>query len=679
MPVEEIRRLRPVHQFLKLKDDGTGTLELDEAGNVQAVTEDFDDNDLVDGKFIPLKETDNAIQRDGNGDLFVDIDDDEVESFETADGKYTITLTDGTVITGPDVPIKYTDAEARTATGVSATSTTVTYIDDNGDTQTVTLQDNNNVYTDELARTATGVSATPTAVTYVDTDGVSQMVTLQDNNDVYTDELARTATGVSATPTTVTYVNTAGVSQMITLQDNNDIYTDELARTATGVSATPTTVTYVNTAGVSQMVTLQDNNTTYTDSEIKAKYENNDKTNAFTDDDKTKLGEFPSIPVIPTDSEEEYVLKITTDTTLGDQIASWVIDDANFDGEYSSLNGAPTTISGMQANQIIANTAKISYPIWNDTKQYLENDLVDFNGDIYRNTEVDLTVASMGDSPTDDLDRWIKLYYSRAEIDSNIHTRDQIGDFKFVGDWDDDRTYTSDDVVYRHDVNATPQSTVLYRYFNTSSEKDNDPLTESSHWVAITATALQGAKADTAIQQSDTATPDTLENGVVADGKAGLMTGSDKFKLDGVAAGAEINVQSDWKQTDDSEDDYIVDKPALPETDPAGIDNDTTKEYILKQTDVAGVETLTWEEPSIENSYSWIDYAGSVSEVISRSNVNNIRTVRIRIKVKEIVEDSSEEFITVFREVIVDNSTGTTIYTDIIYNNEADRVEITRR
>ena len=47
---------------------------------------------------------------------------------------------------------------------------------------------------------------------------------------------------------------------------------------------------------------------------------------------------------------------------------------------------------------------------------------------------------------------------------------------------------------------------------------------------------------------------------------------------------------------------------------------------------------------------------------------------------KEIVEDSSEEFITVFREVIVDNSTGTTIYTDIIYNNnEADRVEITRR
>ena len=123
-----------------------------------------------------------------------------------------------------------------------------------------------------------------------------------------------------------------------------------------------------------------------------------------------------------------------------------------------------------------------------------------------------------------------------------------------------------------------------------------------------------------------------------------------------------------------------MDKPALPETDPAGIDNDTTKEYILKQTDVAGVETLTWEEPSIENSYSWIDYAGSVSEVISRSNVNNIRTVRIRIKVKEIVEDSSEEFITVFREVIVDNSTGTTIYTDIIYNNnEADRVEITRR
>ena len=63
-----------------------------------------------------------------------------------------------------------------------------------------------------------------------------------------------------------------------------------------------------------------------------------------------------------------------------------------------------------------------------------------------------------------------------------------------------------------------------------------------------------------------------MENGVVMDGEAGLMTGSDKFKLDGVAVGAEINVQSNWKQTDDSEDDYIVDKPALPETDPADID-----------------------------------------------------------------------------------------------------------
>ena len=36
-----------------------------------------------------------------------------------------------------------------------------------------------------------------------------------------------------------------------------------------------------------------------------------------------------------------------------------------------------------------------------------------------------------------------------------------------------------------------------------------------------------------------------------------------KAKLEGVAAGAEVNVQSDWSQTDNSADDYIKNKPTL--------------------------------------------------------------------------------------------------------------------
>lgn len=46
-------------------------------------------------------------------------------------------------------------------------------------------------------------------------------------------------------------------------------------------------------------------------------------------------------------------------------------------------------------------------------------------------------------------------------------------------------------------------------------------------------------------------------------GAAGLMSSGDKVKLDGISAGAEANVQSDWNQTTTTADDYIKNKPTL--------------------------------------------------------------------------------------------------------------------
>lgn len=44
----------------------------------------------------------------------------------------------------------------------------------------------------------------------------------------------------------------------------------------------------------------------------------------------------------------------------------------------------------------------------------------------------------------------------------------------------------------------------------------------------------------------------------------GLMSSTDKTKLDGVEAGAEANVQSDWNQTTTTADDFIKNKPTIP-------------------------------------------------------------------------------------------------------------------
>ncbi len=44
----------------------------------------------------------------------------------------------------------------------------------------------------------------------------------------------------------------------------------------------------------------------------------------------------------------------------------------------------------------------------------------------------------------------------------------------------------------------------------------------------------------------------------------GLMTSSDKTKLNGIASGAEQNVQSNWNETDTTSDSYIQNKPTIP-------------------------------------------------------------------------------------------------------------------
>ena len=45
---------------------------------------------------------------------------------------------------------------------------------------------------------------------------------------------------------------------------------------------------------------------------------------------------------------------------------------------------------------------------------------------------------------------------------------------------------------------------------------------------------------------------------------AGLMSAADKTKLEGIASGAEVNVQSDWSVTDSSSDAFIKNKPTIP-------------------------------------------------------------------------------------------------------------------
>jgi len=73
----------------------------------------------------------------------------------------------------------------------------------------------------------------------------------------------------------------------------------------------------------------------------------------------------------------------------------------------------------------------------------------------------------------------------------------------------------------------------------------------------------------TDISIARTANDVTVESSTGTDGtiaaadstNAGVMTAADKTKLDGIAAGAEVNVQADWSETDTNSDAYIQNKP----------------------------------------------------------------------------------------------------------------------
>lgn len=94
------------------------------------------------------------------------------------------------------------------------------------------------------------------------------------------------------------------------------------------------------------------------------------------------------------------------------------------------------------------------------------------------------------------------------------------------------------------------------KLYNTTGQNTDGAMTQKA-----TTNAL-GTKADAiAVGQA-------LAGKVDKEAGKGLSTNdftdADKSKLTGIEAGAEVNVQSDWDQTDTDADDYIKNKPAIP-------------------------------------------------------------------------------------------------------------------
>lgn len=99
----------------------------------------------------------------------------------------------------------------------------------------------------------------------------------------------------------------------------------------------------------------------------------------------------------------------------------------------------------------------------------------------------------------------------------------------------------------------------------------NVPVASSSSWGAIKVSSAATyddnysfTNLTYALNSQTTNSASMATTALVTTSKRGLMSKDDKTKLDAIASGAEVNVQSDWSQSDNTKDDYIKNKPTIP-------------------------------------------------------------------------------------------------------------------
>lgn len=114
---------------------------------------------------------------------------------------------------------------------------------------------------------------------------------------------------------------------------------------------------------------------------------------------------------------------------------------------------------------------------------------------------------------------------------------------------------------------------------------------------------------------------------------AGLMSASDKTKLNGIASGAEVNVQSDWNVTSTSSDAFIKNKPTIP-TRTSQLTNDsgfltsyTETDPVFSASPAAGItdaDISSWDAKS--------DFSGSYNDLTDKPTIPTVGNATLTIQ-----------------------------------------------
>lgn len=147
-----------------------------------------------------------------------------------------------------------------------------------------------------------------------------------------------------------------------------------------------------------------------------------------------------------------------------------------------------------------------------------------------------------------------------------------------------------------------------------------------------------------------------------------LMTSAQATKLEGIEAGAEVNVQADWNQANSSADDYIKNKPTLGTAAERGVDTVPTDDSTNLITSGAVYDAIQGGGGGgdVDLTPRLISVS---SNVISQDDFNNVIAKRLPYKTSEtgvgyyfLYERSSSYIYISYRTYAINENSGTYTY-----------------
>lgn len=337
-----------------------------------------------------------------------------------------------------------------------------------------------------------------------------------------------------------------------------------------------------------------------------------------------------------------YYDKSTIDNFLDDKANVTDLATVATSGEYSDLINPPTNVSDftndagyLTEHQDISGKANIS-----------DLDDVAFSGDYSDLSNVPTNVSSFtNDAGYLTEHQSLSNYYTKSETDNLLDDKADTSDLATVatsGDYNDlTNKPTIPSAQVNSDWNATsgvaqilnkPDIPSVSQVDNTGTSiivgstsynivTTNSPSGNANTYIAPSWSAMDNVcgKLDFRTHVDDTSigvntddelyvkslSADKLTNGT----NNKVFTASEQTKLAGIAAGAEVNVQSDWNETNTSSDAFIKNKPTIPD---AQIQSDWNQTNTSAKDYIKNKPNLTNNNGSLDiKPYNW--YTGDIN------------------------------------------------------------------